>query len=61
METQAVDWCLEAAAEEESASHPGEGAVVGELKVELPGDGSLGGMPSMQLCPLRLGENKVGT
>lgn len=61
METQAVDWCLEAAAEEDSAPQQGEGVVVGELKVELPGDESTGGMPSMQLCPLKLGENRVGT
>lgn len=60
METQAVDWCLEAAAEEESAQQQGEGAVVGELKVELPGDASTGGLPTTLLCPLRMGENRVG-
>lgn len=60
METQAVDWCIEEAAEhaEEQGQHEEEESVVGELKVMIPPGG--GAAAVTLLRPLRKGENRVG-
>lgn len=60
METQAVDWCI-AEADEEQQGQQQEGAapvVAGELKVLLHPE--MGGAPTTVVRRLHMGENRVG-
>lgn len=60
METQAVDWLIDAA-DQEQQGHQEEGpAVTGEVKIHMPPDAAVGGAPTTVVRQLRVGENRVG-